>query len=99
MKGLDAPTMIGIIIAVIAGVIILYFLWTKGILPAMFGANEAMCKTDLIKACDNQLEWSKINRLCNAYYKGTQKSNLDSCINDPEGNTVACGDFCSSISS
>jgi hypothetical protein len=96
-KGLDAPTMIGIIVAVIAAALIIYFLWSKGLLPFLGGVTEAQCKDDLLKSCNNQLEWEKISKLCVNYFRGTEKSNLETCLANPTSNEIACNDFCSSL--
>ena len=103
MKGLDAPTMIAIIIAVIAGLIILYLLWTKGMIPWLFGANEAECRTALIKACafsgtDREAQLEKINSGCPNNYKDrpTLQAAMKSCISAPEDNTdcdTVCAEF------
>jgi len=50
-KGLDAPVIIGIILAVVAAAIILYILWSKGMLPFVSGATEAECTAYFIRGC------------------------------------------------
>jgi len=50
-KGLDAPVIIGVIVAVVAAAIILYILWSKGMLPFVSGANEAECTAYFIRSC------------------------------------------------
>ena len=102
MKGLDAPTMIAIIIAVIAGIIILYFLWSKGMLPFLGGATEATCRTDLSKVCSGSLTWDEIkskDKSCSIYFSGTQKTQLSNCLAIPAGSpdTADCSDFCSAF--
>lgn len=99
-KGLDAPTIIGIIIAVIAGALILYFLWAKGLLPFIGGATKAECDNNLIKACSGQILWEDFKvkySICVNYFRGTEKSDLEACLADPISNSVACDDFCSSF--
>jgi len=103
MKGLDAPTMIAIIIAVIAGLIILYFLWSKGMLPWLGGATEATCRTDLTEVCSGSKTWSEIrekDKLCAIYFSATQgKTKLDNCLKIPANSpdTQDCSDFCSTF--
>ena len=103
MKGLDAPTMIAIIIAVIAGLIILYFLWSKGMLPWLGGATEAQCHTDLSKVCGGQLLWTDsqirvTDKSCWTYFRGDQQDTLKNCLESvkEEGSDPSskCDDFC-----
>jgi hypothetical protein len=94
--------MIAIIIAVIAGLIILYFLWSKGMLPFLFGADEASCRTALIKACaysninDKQTQLGKINPSCSNNYKDTPslQSSMKNCISNPQSNSDDCDSVC-----
>jgi len=92
-KGLDAPVIIGIILAVIAAAIILYILWSKGMLPFMGGASEAECKANFIRTCNGQATWDKINKICAIYADKDGKN----CINDPTNNAPDCVKFCSTI--
>jgi hypothetical protein len=51
-KGLDAPTVIGIIVALIIAIIIIYVLWTRGMLPFGGAADRNTCLAELINACN-----------------------------------------------
>ena len=64
MKGLSAPTIIGIIIAIVAGVFILYALWVYGYLPFGFGVSQTQCMTDLAAACEGTKKFTEINKAC-----------------------------------
>ncbi|MHA1828273.1 MAG: hypothetical protein ACTSX6_06455 [Candidatus Heimdallarchaeaceae archaeon] len=64
MKGLSAPTIIGIIIAIVAGVFILYALWVYGYLPFGFGVSQTQCMTDLASACEGTKKFTEINKAC-----------------------------------
>jgi len=52
MKGLSNEAIIGLIIAIIVGLVLLYIAWTRGWLQFLFPVDEATCKTQLLKACD-----------------------------------------------
>jgi hypothetical protein len=97
MKGLTTQEIIGIVLAVIAVVIAIYIMWVKGWIPFLGPVDESACKTDLIKACSNEIKWETINRLCLQYFSGSKKTNLESCLNDPNTNTAACEDFCKDL--
>jgi hypothetical protein len=97
MKGLTTAEIIGIILAVIAVIVALYIMWVKGWIPFLTPVDESTCKTDLIKACNNQKKWEDVNKLCSRYFSGSQRSDLESCLQNPDANQAACDEFCSSL--
>jgi hypothetical protein len=94
-KGLDAPTIIAIIVAIIIGIVIIYFAWSKGFLSFLGLTTESQCKTDLMKACSGQLDWGKISKGCVNYIKYPARTNLDDCITSKGGDKPKCDEFCS----
>ena len=60
MKAYSATMVIGIIIAVIIGVFILYMAWSKGFLPFSKATSEAQCKAYLSEDCQrsSELGWN-----------------------------------------
>jgi|YelNatPaOPRAMG01_1025707.scaffolds.fasta_scaffold23605_7 hypothetical protein len=97
MKGITTPEIIGIILAVIAVVVALYIMWVKGWIPFLGPVDESTCKTNLIKACSGEIKWENVDKLCSKYFSGSQKSNLESCLDNPVANQAACDDFCATL--
>jgi len=60
MKGLDAPTIIAIVIAIVVAAALLYFFWTRGANPLGAGVTEAECITKFLRACGSESEWGEI---------------------------------------
>jgi hypothetical protein len=86
-KGLDAPTVIGIIVALIIAIIIIYILWTRGMLPFGGAADRNTCLAELINACNtgsinvqNLPGGGKVNNACLAISDINTK--CGSCIKD-----------------
>lgn len=77
-KGLDAPVIIGIILAVIAAVVILYILWTRGLAPFVPLADKTVCLTEILDACSGVREWGGVNKNCLIF--SDIKNNCGSCI-------------------
>jgi hypothetical protein len=95
-KGLDAPTIIAIIVAIIIGIVIIYFAWSKGFLSFLGLTTESQCKTDLMKACSGQLDWEKISKGCVNYIKySIAQTNLNGCITSSGADKAKCDEFCS----
>jgi hypothetical protein len=72
-KGLDAPTIIGIIVAIIIAIVILYILWTRGMLPFGGAADRNTCLAELMNACNTAsinvksiVGGGKVNTACTA---------------------------------
>jgi len=69
-KGLDAPTVIGIIVALIIGIVILYILWTRGMLPFGGTADRNTCLAELMNACNTgsintgEAGGGRVNKAC-----------------------------------
>ena len=63
-KGLDAPTIIGIIVAVIVAIVIIYILWTRGMLPFAPAADRNTCLSELLNACSNVKKLKDVNDGC-----------------------------------
>jgi hypothetical protein len=99
MKGIST-TLVLLIVAVIAGVLILLFMWSMGWLPWLGVVTESACKTDFTKVCSGELTWENIkdkDKTCPIYFTGTGKTNLQNCLTDPTSNVAACDRFCSSF--
>ena len=82
MKGYSTTMIIGIIIAVIIGVIVLYMFWSKGMLPFTQATSESQCKAYLMSDCDKVSSmggWGQLNG-------GTDVKNIFS-------NIANCGKF------
>jgi len=60
MKGLDAPTIIAIVVAIVVAGALLYFFWTRGANPLGAGVTEAECVTRFLRACGSEAEWNEI---------------------------------------
>jgi len=63
-KGLDAPTVIGIIVALIIAIVIIYILWTRGMLPFAPAADRNLCLSQLLDACAGTKDLNKVNKAC-----------------------------------
>jgi hypothetical protein len=63
-KGLDAPTIIGIIVAVIIAIVIIYILWTRGLLPFAPAADRSLCLSELLDACAGTKGLNQVNKAC-----------------------------------
>jgi len=63
-KGLDAPTIIGIIVAVIIAIVIIYILWTRGLLPFAPAADRSLCLSELLDACAGTKPLKDVNDAC-----------------------------------
>ena len=96
-KGLDAPVIIGIVLAVVAAAIILYILWSRGMLPFISGANEAECTAYYIRGCQSGQKFSDTvkNLACQGF--GNKFKGYDMCFPGLGGGTVSCDEFCSTI--
>lgn len=106
MKGYSTTMIIGIIIAVIIGVVILYMFWSKGMLPFTTAASESQCKANLMSDCDKVSTmggWDQVTTgdvaefFSNIKYCGKfLGSRADSCS---KGNIEDCKSLCESIGS
>jgi len=91
-KGLDAPTIIGIIVALIIAIIIIYILWTRGMLPFGGAADRNTCLAELINACNTGsinagiAGGGKVNKACVAISDINTK--CGSCITGTNGCTA-----------
>ena len=97
MKGLTGPEIIGIIIAVIAGVVILYIMWVNGWLKFLGPVSESECNTNLVKACSGEVSWDTINskyKSCLNNFQGAEKTKLEDCLNNYQTNPSICNEFC-----
>lgn len=97
MKGLDGPTFIAIVIAIAAGIIILWALWSRGLLPWFNVTSESECRNNLFKVCSNEITWDSFKakyKGCSNYFIGSTKSELDLCLQDPTSYEVNCDTFC-----
>jgi hypothetical protein len=100
-KGLDAPTIIGIIVAVIIAIVIIYILWTRGLLPFAPAADRALCLSEILDACAGTKELSKVNKACvgigdignKAECKGCILGTLATGCRYGESNFQACCDY------
>ncbi|MEM5766232.1 MAG: hypothetical protein QW423_01185 [Candidatus Aenigmatarchaeota archaeon] len=83
-KGLDAPVMIGIILAIIVAGIIIYFLWSKGFLPFLSGGDESTCRTYLISACSGEEKfWARADVAgCKRFFTIIGQDSFESCSSD-----------------
>ena len=95
-KGLDAPTIIAIIIAIVAGIVILYFLWSRGFLPFLGGASEADCRAYFIRACGGETKyWSEAEkgncfRFLESWYGKITDCNVPTDLSQPNCQTNIC---------
>jgi len=60
MKGLDAPTIIAIVIAIVVAAALLYFFWTRGSNPLSASVTENECITKFLRACSSEPEWEQL---------------------------------------
>lgn len=100
-KGLDAPTIIGIIVAVAAAVLILYLLWIKGMLPFSTGVTETECTSYFIRECQSGQVFGDgfKNSACKSFAESAQfggKNPADNCIYTV-GGQKNCDDFCTKV--
>jgi len=63
-KGLDAPTVIGIIVAVIIAIAILYILWTRGMLTFPRVADRNLCLSEILDACAGTKPLKDVDDAC-----------------------------------
>jgi hypothetical protein len=98
LKGLTSAEIIGIIVAVIAAVIILYILWVKGMLPFSAGANEAECTAYFIRGCQSGQKFDDTikNIVCSGFGKSQFKTTYDKCF-PGLGGQANCESFCTEI--
>jgi len=86
MKGYSATMVIGIIVAVIIAVFILYIAWAKGFLPFSQATSEAQCKSYFSEECQRSAElgWDpsvfKHVKGCKSYVNNTKA--FDCCVNN-----------------
>ncbi|MEM5772756.1 MAG: hypothetical protein QXL86_00825 [Candidatus Aenigmatarchaeota archaeon] len=68
-------TMIWILIAVIVGILVLYFLWSRGLIPIFGESSRAQCEGKMITACDrgDEAEIRRIWDTCRNAFKGDEK--------------------------
>jgi len=91
-KGLEASTIIGIIVAVLVAAIILYLLWLKGVLPFNLGVTEAECTAYFTKACQQggKFDYDPVKKVACASF-GKKFKGYDECFT-PGG--AGCETFC-----
>jgi hypothetical protein len=66
-KGLDAPTIIGIIVALIIAIVIIYILWTRGMLPFAPAADRNLCLSEILDACAGTKPLKDVNDACTGF--------------------------------
>jgi hypothetical protein len=66
-KGLDAPTIIGIIVAIIVAIVIIYILWSRGMLPFAPAADRNLCLSEILDACAGTKDLSEVNQACTSF--------------------------------
>jgi hypothetical protein len=68
-------TIIWIIIALILGILLIYFAWSRGLIPVFGEASRAQCEGKLITACDkgDKDEVTNLWNTCKNAYKGDEK--------------------------
>ncbi len=96
-KGLSAPTIISLIIAVAIGGLLLYIFWTRGATPFMGVTSEQDCRTTIFKACNkftgmnfNVFDDTKIKSCIEKYFP-EENSDYEECI---DGNQDKCSSMC-----
>ena len=110
MKAYSATMIIGIIIAVIIGVAVLYFFWVKGMRTCCPHPTIVECKTMLIENCQQAADggWGSdsykdfINlKICEKYKLVPTVSNFDCCIDNTCASSTsresACKAMCQEI--
>lgn len=91
-KGLEASTIIGIIVAILVAGVILYILWSKGLLPFNLGITEAECTTYFTRGCQqgNKFDDKVKNLACASF--GQKFKGYDTCFT--VGGSQNCEVFC-----
>jgi hypothetical protein len=103
MKGLDAPTIIAIVIAIIVAAALLYFFWTRGANPLSSSASESECITKFLRACNSYPEWENLvgtptASICESVL--SRKVNLHGCKISQAGvqrSSSECISFCNEL--
>ena len=93
MKGIGPPEIIAIIIAVAFAAVLLYLGFTKGLGPFSSSTNEAQCRTNILKACQDANQWSKVSTTCVSYITDSNmQTNFNNCKTNGPGSD--CDAFC-----
>jgi hypothetical protein len=103
MKGLDAPTIIAIVIAIVVAAALLYFFWTRGANPLSSGVSESECITKFLRACNSDPEWENLvgsptASICKSVLE--RKVNLHGCEITQSGvqrSSSECISFCNEL--
>jgi len=66
-KGLDAPTIIGIVVAIIVAIVIIYILWSRGMLPFAPAADRNLCLSEILDACAGTKYLSNVSDGCTSF--------------------------------
>ncbi|MEM5815064.1 MAG: hypothetical protein QXD89_01070 [Candidatus Aenigmatarchaeota archaeon] len=96
MRGISTETIILIAAILFVAALIVLF-WVKGIGPFSVGISESECKTNILKACNGELKWDKVNDFCSSYYVGALQTNLKTCLESDGNDQAACDDFCNML--
>lgn len=96
MKGISTETIILIAAIIVVAALIILF-WMKGVGPFSIGISESECRANILRACNGELGWEKVNDVCSSYYFGTQKTNLKSCLETDGSDQASCDEFCNSL--
>jgi hypothetical protein len=83
-KGLDAPTIIGIIVALIIAIIIIYILWTRGMLPFAPAADRNLCLSEILDACAGTKKLNQVNKACAGFSDIASKPAAGQSIEGPQ---------------
>jgi len=92
----DISPWIYVIAAVIGIAIVLYLLWSKGMLPFVSGANEAECTAYFIRVCNENIQDPIKKTICASFGK-TKFSAYEECFPVSPGTPVDCTNFCSQV--
>jgi hypothetical protein len=99
-KGLDAAQIIGVIVAVVAGALILYLLWSRGAIPFDFGVTQAECTAFFIRGCQNPDVWPVDpikNVVCKSFAQNIGGLDGPNCLGGVSGGVNPCIAFCQSV--
>jgi hypothetical protein len=99
LKGLDAPVIIGIVVAVIAAAIILFILWQKGVLPIGGAITDAECATYFTQGCGNGMILNDIikNSGCKSFgISNFGRTETEACF-PTIGTPANCQAFCDKV--
>ncbi|MEM5854881.1 MAG: hypothetical protein QXG39_03735 [Candidatus Aenigmatarchaeota archaeon] len=78
-KGVEPATIIAIIGGVIVMILLIYVLYSRGMIPFLPLADKTICIGEILDACGGARDWNNVNKNCGRSFKDIRE-NCGGCI-------------------